>query len=59
MRFGLQIATMLAILAPYAVTATEPPVTANPQGRLADPEPKPWKAGVAQVTITPEHLRWM
>src|ERR1700730_5334172 len=59
MRFGFLMAAGVAIFAPNAVTATEPISIAHPQGQLADSEPKPWKAGVARVTITPEHLMWM
>src|SRR5262245_29053001 len=51
MHLRLLAAAALAVLSNTAVTAAEP---------RGDPhEPKPWKAGVARVNITPEHLMWM
>src|SRR5439155_1287810 len=51
MHMRLLVATAFAVLSPAAVAAAEP-------GRDVH-ESKPWKAGVARVSITPENLMWM
>lgn len=51
MHLRFLVATAFAIVLPTVATAVEPEREIH--------EPKPWKAGVARVNITPEHLMWM